>query len=103
MPTSGTVLYAVTIKVNENSLYQLGVKYDDGRQVAYFVYNFRKQENISGSATHDAKSVVGSFPDKYMPDVGNFFGWNSALNVGGDDVSRCPTSLSEYESYPPKQ
>jgi hypothetical protein len=68
---------------------QLGVKYLDGRQVAYFTF-FDTNKEISGSAQVTAKSVTASFPMSELDQVGPNFMWQGATIRDSNDMDACP-------------
>jgi hypothetical protein len=72
-----------------NAAGQLGVKYLDGRQVAYFTFLGTNKE-ISGSAQVTAKSVTASFPMSELEQVGPNFKWWAATIRDGNDMDACP-------------
>ncbi len=74
---------------NGNAAGQLGVKYLDGRQVAYFTFLGTNKE-ISGSAQVTATSVTASFPMSELEQVGPNFKWQAAAIRGGSDMDACP-------------
>jgi hypothetical protein len=68
---------------------QLGVKYLDGRQVAYFTF-LGTNKKISGSAQVTANSVTASFPMSELEQVGPNFKWQGATIRDGNDMDACP-------------
>jgi hypothetical protein len=102
VPPSGTALYSATIfdKTGEYGV-QLGVKYLDGEQIAYFIFSEDtvEQTNLDGEATVDGDTVSGSFPADHLgalADAGPA-SWSAAINVDGNDVGLCPGG---YNSMP---
>lgn len=95
VPPRGTALYSATVfdKSGEYGA-QLGVKYLDGEQIAYFIFSedLVKQTNLNGEATVDGDTVSGSFPSDHLgalADAGPA-SWSAAINVEGNDVGLCP-------------
>jgi hypothetical protein len=67
----------------------LGVKYLDGRQIAYFTFLGTNKE-ISGSAQVTANSVTASFPMSELEQVGPNFEWQAVTVRDGNDRDACP-------------
>ena len=95
VPPSGTALYSVTVfdKTGEYGV-QLGVKYLDGKQTAYFIFSFdtNEQVNLDGTAVVEGNAVSGNFPAKdpgQLLDAGPA-SWSAVFNVEGNDVGECP-------------
>lgn len=74
-----------------NAAGQLGVKYLDGRQIAYFTFRDTNKE-ISGAAEVTATSVTGSFPMSELEQYGPNFKWGAVTTRDGNDVDACPAS-----------
>jgi hypothetical protein len=98
VPASGTVLYSVTAYdiAGENGG-QLGVKYQDGEQVGYFVFDFgdAEQTNLDGSPEVSGDTLSTSVADA---DLGPLSGvavasWSAAYSVNGKDVGTCPGGI----------
>jgi hypothetical protein len=90
VPAKGTALYSVMVSSQDGNISnQFGVKYLDGKQVAYFVFDFAgtKQVNISGTAKVGAHSVEGAFDASALPKT---ITWRANSNRNGDDVDACP-------------
>ena len=68
---------------------QLGVRYVDGRQVAYFTF-FGIKKEILGSAQLTTKSVTASFPMSELEQIGPNFKWQAATIRDGKDMDACP-------------
>ena len=93
VPTTGTVLYSVTAWSAEGKTgYQIGSKFQNGREIANFVYNLttNKQENISNGAVAADKTVSTRYPLSKVAGLGDTFGWSASVTVDGEDVDRCP-------------
>jgi hypothetical protein len=102
IPPSGTALYSATVfdKTGEYGA-QLGVKYLDGEQIAYFIFSedTGEQINLDGEASINGETVSGSFPADNLGalvDAGPA-SWSAAINVEGNDVGLCPGG---YNSMP---
>ncbi len=67
----------------------LGVKYLDGRQVAYFTFLGTNKE-ISGSAQVTANSVTASFPMSDLEQIGPNFKWQGTTARNGNGWDTCP-------------
>jgi hypothetical protein len=72
--------------------YQLGAKFQNGREIANFVYNLttNKQENITNGAVAADKQVSVRYPLAKLEGLGAKFGWSATVTVDGTDVDRCP-------------
>lgn len=93
MPTSGTALYAVDAwSKNGKAGRQLGVKFNNGNQIAHFVFNSNAatQQNISSEVNQAGKNVTATFPMSAIAAVGDTFDWSAVYNVNGNDMDKCP-------------
>lgn len=93
VPTTGTVLYSVTAWSPDGKTgYQVGSKFQNGREIANFVYNLTtpKQENITNGAVAADKTVSARYPLAKLTDLGDTFGWSGTVTVDGADVDLCP-------------
>lgn len=92
MPPSGEVLYVVDAFDEGDVFLQLGVKYLDDAQIAFYVFDSTAayQTNLDGGAIRNGKRIEATFPQDAIDDLEGRFRWLSALNVRGDDVSSCP-------------
>jgi hypothetical protein len=93
VPTTGTVLYSVTAWSPDGKTgYQMGAKFQNGKEVANFVFNLvtNKQENITNGATAIDAQVSTRYPLSKLAGLGNSFGWSGTVSVNGTDVDRCP-------------
>jgi hypothetical protein len=91
--STDTVLYSIDAWNKDGSQgYQLGVKYLNGQQIAYFVFDqvAGKQVNLDGMAKIDGSTVTAKFPIRETEALGDSFKWSATLSVEGDDVDRCP-------------
>jgi hypothetical protein len=64
-PAADTALYAVAVSsASGEKTRQLGVKFADGRQVAYFVFDMGagQQQNLPGEALRKGRVLTASFP-----------------------------------------
>ena len=68
---------------------QLGVRYLDGRQVAYPTFHDTNKE-ISGSAQTTPTSVTASFPMSEFKQVGPNFKWQAATSGDDNEMDACP-------------
>ena len=92
IPTSATVLYSVTAwSPDSKTGYQFGAKFQNGREIANFVFNLatNKQENITNGAVAADKTVSTRYPLSKLAGLGDTFGWSGTLTVDGTDVDRC--------------
>lgn len=93
VPTTGTVLYSVTAWSSDGKTgYQLGSKFQNGKEIANFVYNLttNKQENITNGAVAADNTVTTRYPLAKLAGLGDTFGWSGTVTVDGTDVDRCP-------------
>lgn len=93
VPATGTVLYSVTAwSADGKTGYQLGAKFQNGKEIANFVYNLttNKQENITNGAVAADKTVSTRYPLAKLSGLGDTFGWSGTVTVDGADVDRCP-------------
>lgn len=93
VPTTGTVLYSVTAWSPDGKTgYQIGAKFQNGREIANFVFNLTtsKQENITNGAVAADKTVSTRYPLAKLSGLGDTFGWSGTVTVDGADVDRCP-------------
>jgi hypothetical protein len=98
-PLTGTVLWTVfASSVDGNESKQLGVKYLDGSQIAYFVYDFgtAQQENLFGTVDVDGSSMTASFPASMLADLGPSWRWSATTNVEGTDTDTCPDAGADW-------
>lgn len=101
---TGTTGYYVTIYDADGNGGQLGVKYLDGKQIAYFVADLGAgQVNLDGPADRDRNrnSITVRFPK----DVGFPWGvdvvkWSAAYTLNGSDVGRCPGAAGGTLPFP---
>lgn len=98
VPRRGTALYSATV-FDESGEYgdQLGMKFLNGKQVAYFVFSVdtSEQTNLDGAATVNGDTVSGTFPAGdlgQLADAGPA-SWSAAFNVEGSDVGECPGGI----------
>jgi hypothetical protein len=94
----GTVLYSVTAWDEAGEVgVQLGMKYLDGEQIGYFVFDYvtSEQTNLDGSPEVNGKAVRGTFPDDALGDLADAgaASWSAAFNVNGNDVGTCPGGI----------
>jgi hypothetical protein len=93
VPKTGTVLYSVTAWSPDGKTgYQIGSKFQNGREIANFVFNLttNRQENISNGAVAADKTVSTRYPLSKLTGLGDTFGWSGTVTVDGTDVDRCP-------------
>jgi hypothetical protein len=93
MPTNDTVLYAITAwSADGNAGYQLGVKYLDGRQIAYFVADLvaANQVNLDGDPQVSGTTVTATFPMDEIRGLGVQFDWAAVVTGAGTDIDFCP-------------
>lgn len=94
----GTVLYSVTAwdQAGEEGV-QLGMKYLNGDQVGYFVFDYgtSEQSSLDGTPEVSGEVVQGTFPTHLVGDIADagVATWSASLNVDGDDVGTCPGGI----------
>jgi hypothetical protein len=87
------VLWSVTAwSRSGDRAFQLGVKYLDGEQIAYFVFDVggAQQQNLPGTPSLDGPVLTALFPYDAIEDLGQRWRWSAGTNVEGDDVDDCP-------------
>lgn len=95
VPPTGTALYSATVfdKTGEYGA-QLGMKFLDGEQIAYFVFDFTtvEQANLDGDVIVNGDVVSGSFPADRLGQLADAgpASWSAAFNVEGNDIGECP-------------
>lgn len=90
LPASGTVLLSIFTATPEgDDAKQFGVKYIDGRQSGYFVFDMgdARQENVDGTARREGRVLIGTFPESGLSES---FEWRAIASRDGDDVDFCP-------------
>ncbi|GAA1340461.1 hypothetical protein GCM10009611_10460 [Arthrobacter roseus] len=93
LPTAGTVLYSVTASSKDgNTAYQMGSKFQDGQEVANFVYDMGSatQKNITNGVTAVDGEVASRYALGDLEGLGDDFEWSASVTVDGTDVDRCP-------------
>jgi hypothetical protein len=92
-PTVGTVHWAILASSpSGDRALQLGVKFQDGAQVAHYVFDAGStdQQNVSGSASLTGGVLTADFPYDAVAELGKTWRWSATTNVQGDDVDDCP-------------
>lgn len=92
-PASGSVLYSVTAaRPDGSTVQQFGLKYQDGQQIGFFVFNFgsANQENLEGQVDGSGTTVTALFDSPSVGDLGEQFRWQATTGVDGGDVDDCP-------------
>lgn len=92
VPTTGSVLYSVRAwSADGNKEYQLGAKFQDGKEIATFVTEgSAQQENVTNEAVAAAKQVILQYPLAKVEGLGDKFEWSAKVTVDGTEVDRCP-------------
>lgn len=83
--TDTTGFYASVFDANGNGG-QMGVKYLDGDQIAYFS-DADGTGNLSGEAVVNGTEVTATFPQPGF----KIAKWNAAYTLAGSDVGKCPS------------
>ncbi|MDD1478675.1 hypothetical protein [Arthrobacter sp. H16F315] len=100
VPTTGTVLYSITAwSLDGKTGYQIGSKFQNGREIANFVFNLTtsKQENITNGAVAADKQVSTRYPLSKLAGLGAAFAWSGTVTVDGADVDRCPDGEAKMQ------
>lgn len=93
VPTTGTALYSATAWSEDGETgYQIGVKFEDGQEIANFVYNLTDytQKNLTNAAVTADSRVSVRYPLSELEGLGETFSWSATVTVDGTDVDRCP-------------
>jgi hypothetical protein len=95
-PRVGIVLYSVTASsMKGDRVRQLGVKYLDGQQIAYFVFDpggEPLQRNLAGNASRADSLLTAAFPYDAIAALGETWEWSGSTTVEGRDVDDCPNA-----------
>lgn len=96
--SAGTVLYSILASSpNGDRALQLGVKYLDGQQIAYFVFDGEgPQQNLPGNASRDGSLLTAAFPYDAVTVLGETWKWSGNTNVEGRDVDDCPNAGADF-------
>jgi hypothetical protein len=92
-PTRGTVHWAILASSESGDrALQLGVKFQDGAQVAHYVLDAGSadQQNLPGAASLAGAVLTTDFPYDAVAELGKTWTWSTTTNVQGDDVDDCP-------------
>lgn len=93
IPSNGTALFAIDAWNDAGDTgYQLGLKYEGGRQIAHFVFDQvdANQVNLDGEASTDGTTTTATFPVSEIAKLGESFKWTAVYNVAGNDADECP-------------
>jgi hypothetical protein len=93
LPTNGASGVFVNLSsVDGDVAMQAGVKWADGAQIAYFVFDSAstKQKNLPGRATVSGNIIKATFPVADLADLGNVWKWQVVTSVDGQDADSCP-------------
>lgn len=96
LPVDGTVLYSVTAwSTDGNTGYQLGTKFQDGEEIANFVFDkgTSTQKNITNGAVAVDGEVNVRYPLGDLTDLGDGFTWTATVTVEGTDVDDCESTI----------
>jgi len=102
-PTDTTGLYVSVYDSSGNNGGQMGAKFLDGEQIAYFVFDSgaANQVNLDGEADVSGSTVVLTFPkDAGMLDGLDLAKWNAAYTLAGNDVGNCPSGGAATLPFP---
>lgn len=96
LPVDGTVLYSVTAwSADGNTGYQLGTKFQDGEEIANFVFDkgTSTQKNITNGAVAVDGEVNVRYPVGDLTGLGDGFRWTATVTVEGTDVDGCESTI----------
>lgn len=96
LPVEGTVLYSVTAwSADGNTGYQLGTKFQDGEEIANFVFDkgTSNQKNITNGAIAVDGEVNVRYPLKDLAGLGDEFKWTATVTVEGTDIGDCESTI----------
>lgn len=100
----GTTGYYVTVYDADGNGGQLGVKYLDGEQIAYFIADLGAgQVNLDGQPDQDRvrNALTARFPKNIgFLAGGNVVKWSAAYTHNGSDVGTCPEPPDSTLSFP---
>ena len=71
---------------------QTGVKWLDGAQIAYFVFDSGSaiQQNLSGEALVKGETIVATFPVDSLSPLGNLWEVQAVSSIDGKDADTAP-------------
>ena len=71
---------------------QTGVKWLDGAQIAYFVFDLGSaiQQNLSGEALVKGETIVATFPVDSLSPLGNLWEVQAVSSIDGKDADTAP-------------
>lgn len=96
LPHDGTVLYSVTAwSADGNTGYQLGTKFQDGEEIANFVFDMgtSSQKNITNGAVAVDGEVNVRYPLRDLTGLGDEFKWSATVTVDGSDIDDCESTI----------
>lgn len=103
VPETGTILYSATAWSEDGETgFQMGVKFEDGQEIANFVYNLAtySQKNITNAPAETEHSRVSvHYPLAELEGLGETFNWSASVTVDGTDIDRCPDG-EEKQPFP---
>lgn len=88
---TGTTGYFVSVYDSDGNGGQLGVRYLDGEQMAFFIAIDMRQTNLPGTASVSGNRVEMAYP-KSQGGLGDLeiAKWNASWSLSGTDVGMCP-------------
>jgi hypothetical protein len=98
---SGFLYTIVAVDVYGDASRDLGVKYVDGAQVAYYVFSPIDQttRSLSGIAQVEEGRVIATFPMDELEYLGTPFRWRAYLDIDGKNVDLCPSKRRHSLSF----
>lgn len=86
------LLFIMARSPNNETRYQLGSEFKDGKETSQFVYDVTSstQKTISLEAIVADQTVTASFPLDDLEGLGSGFEWDARVSVDGAGVDRCP-------------
>ena len=91
LPRNGTAGIFLSVSSSDGSAArQAGVKWLDGDQIAYFVYDYEKQKKLPGKVAMKGKRIIATFPLIEFAPLGNVWKWSATTSLEGEDLDDCP-------------
>lgn len=96
LPRNGAAGIFLSVSSSDGSAArQAGVKWLDGDQIAYFVYDFEKQKNLPGEVVTKGNKIIATFPLSEFAPLGDLWKWSATTSIEGEDLDDCPDQGSD--------
>ena len=96
LPRNGTAGIFLSVSSSDGSaVRQAGVKWLDGDQIAYFVYDFEQQKNLPGEVVTKGNKIIAAFPLSEFAPLGEIWKWSATTSLEGEDLDDCPDQGSD--------